>query len=162
MKITIINTVKFLLILKYLGGQYLSLSSNLIWKISYIIWDVFAQGVSDLLGSAPFCTSIVLFNSIGILDTIPHNDHNGRIRIPSRLASCPGCLYAASLTLAPVNTHYVMYVTVEVSDVVSGKTEVLITKVNFSTVLLQSAHCVCTFVYAYVWWYTHVSSVGRC
>jgi len=28
---------------------------------SYIIWDVFTQGVSDLLGSAPFCTSIVLF-----------------------------------------------------------------------------------------------------
>ena len=77
-----------------------------------------------------------------------------------RLASCPGCLYAASLTLVPVNTHYVMYVTVEVSDVVSGKTEVLITKVNFSTVLLQSAHCVCMFVYAYVWRYTHVSSVG--
>jgi len=63
-----------------------------------------------------------------------------------RLASCPGCLYAASSTLAPVNTHYVMYVTVEVSDVVSGKTEVLITKVNFSTVLLQSAHCVCDVV----------------
>ena len=82
-------------------------------------------------------------------DTIPHNDHNGRIRIlPKTSLIYPGCLYAASLTLAPVNSHYVMYVTVEVSDVVSGKTEVLITKVNFSTVLLQSAHCVCVFVYA--------------
>ena len=48
------------------SGQYL-LSS----QISYIIWDVFTQGVSDLLGSASFCTSIVLF--LEYRDTIPHN-----------------------------------------------------------------------------------------
>ena len=42
-----------------------------------------------------------------------------------------------------------------------GRQKVLITKVNFSTVLLQSAHCICMFVYAYVCRYTHVNRVGR-
>ena len=55
--ITIIDTF---LMLKYSGGQYCHYHHKF-ERSSYIIWDVFTQGVSDLLGSAPFCTSLVLF-----------------------------------------------------------------------------------------------------
>jgi len=64
----------------------LSLSSQKFEKSSYIIWDVFTQGVSDLLESAPFCISIVLFQQYQntVMLSSPHNYHNGKIGIPPK------------------------------------------------------------------------------
>jgi len=60
MKITVIDTVKFS---RYQNTMMVNTCHypHKSERSSYIIWDVITQGVSYLLGSAPFCTSIVLF-----------------------------------------------------------------------------------------------------